>query len=779
MSDQYTADPPVADDLRHDDLEYNPAANEPKSALAWLNLLEESEKAFEKWNDHCDKLEKLYANLEALSTMGRDRQFQMFWANCEVIKPSIYARPPIPVVTTKFNDRREVYRAASEVLERCAVVSFDLTRINDLMLTARDAVALTGRGVAWCRYESGKRGYYNHEKVCIDYKHRRDFLHAIARSWPEVPWVAAASYLTRSQARKRFFDTSGDEYQRADYCIDKDAKEIGGADSRARAKFWEIWHKGESRVVWVAKGCENILDEDDPHLELQNFFPCPKPAYGTLQPGSLVPVPDVLQYKDQLDEINTLTARIHALSERLEAKGFYPAGGAEMADAITAAIKTHSPGEVLVPISNWAAFGGTKEVIVWLPIEQIASTITQCVALRKEIITDVYQVMGLSDIMRGSTDPNETLGAQTLKSEYGSVRIRDKQQELVRMARDLVEITSEIICEKFADKTIIEMSQTELPTNAMVEQQMEQVAQDLLEHQKQMQQVQQVAQQMPQAQQAMQKNPQMLQQIKQQFDQLQQHGIDTIKKLHAKPTIDQVLRFLRDNRIKRFVLDIETDSTIQADEDTEKKRRGEFIGVLAQLLPQLSQMIMADPATAEFCGELIKFATAPFRAGRPLDAAIDNLVAQMMAKVDKPRPDDPTTAAMKGQLQIEQMKDATNKEKIKAESALAAEKLKQDDAHHKQKLMNDRTIKQMELNAKQGDDQAKQQVQNEKLLESREAHQAHMLERSQDMELNQQKADLQHEAHQAKQQDLQARASERQAAQQFKLMNGPTTGGPL
>ena len=100
-----------------------------------------------------------------------------------------------------------------------------------------------------------------------------------------------------------------------------------------------------------------------------------------------------------------------------------------------------------MPISNWAAFGGSKEVIIWLPIDMIAQTITSLVALRKQIIDDIYQIMGLSDIMRGATDPQETLGAQQLKTQYGSTRIRDKQQELVRLARDLVEITTEIICE--------------------------------------------------------------------------------------------------------------------------------------------------------------------------------------------------------------------------------------------------------------------------------------------------------------------------------------------
>ena len=67
--------------------------------------------------------------------------------------------------------------------------------------------------------------------------------------------------------------TRGDAYQEAEYKVDKDSKEIGGADERERAKFWEIWDKGSERVLWVAQGCEDILDEDDPHLDLQNFFP--------------------------------------------------------------------------------------------------------------------------------------------------------------------------------------------------------------------------------------------------------------------------------------------------------------------------------------------------------------------------------------------------------------------------------------------------------------------------------------------------------------------------
>ena len=269
----------------------------------------------------------------------------------------------MPVVVPKFKDRRPVYQAASELMERCTIVAFDLARINDLMMLVRDDLALIGRGVAWCRYESGKGdGYYDHEKVCIDFKDRRDFLHSHRRNWREVTWVAAASYLTRAEARKRVPQAlSGDAYQDAEYKVDKDSQgDRRRRQPRARQVLGDLAQGRASACVWVAKGCEDILDEDDPHLELQNFFPCPKPAYGTLQRGSLVPVPDVLQYQDQLDELNLLTGRIHALSDALEVKGFYPAGGAEIADAVQAAITIKTPGRVLVPISNWAAFGGTQ-----------------------------------------------------------------------------------------------------------------------------------------------------------------------------------------------------------------------------------------------------------------------------------------------------------------------------------------------------------------------------------------------------------------------------------
>ena len=319
-----------------------------------------------------------------------------------------------------------------------------------------------------------------------------------------------------------------------------------------------------------------------------------------------------MQYKDQLDEINLLTGRIHALSDALEAKGFYPAGGAELAEAVQAAVTTHASGRLLVPISNWAAFGGTKEIIVWLPIDMIATTITALVMLRKQIIEDIYQITGMADIMRGDTDPNETLGAQKLKNQYGTTRIRDKQKEMVRVARDLVEIISEIITEKFDDETIVMMSQTQLRTQEMVRQDAEQIQQQLQQIQQQAEQaIQQAQQQQPQLAPPQQgpaqapgsppaatgspgpgaPAPTRCSRSSSRRRGAMQQGMQQLQQLNEEVTIEQVLYFLKDSRAKAFTLDIETDSTIMADEDGEKQRRTEFTQVLGGLLPQLAQMI--------------------------------------------------------------------------------------------------------------------------------------------------------------------------------------------
>ena len=666
-------------------------SSEPdKSSKPYLDAIAESEKAFQDYNDKSDKIDKLYADLARLANNTRDREFQMFWANIEVLKPSIYSRPPVPVVVPRFKDRRPIPRAASEILERACIVGFDYEDIDQVMRAVRDDLSILARGVPWCRYEV-KDGY---QRACIEHADRRDFLHELQRSWKDVGWVAKRSWLSKDEMEDRFKATCGDAYLEAEYSVRKYDKANGAADSESKCGVWEIWNKREGKVIWVTPGVDVVLDRDKPDMDLEGFFPCPKPAYGTTQRRSLIPVPDMLFYKDQLEEINELTGRIAALSEALKVRGFYPAGSGEIGDAIESALKRTDNNQIMVPISNWAAFGnaGAKDMIVWLPIDVIATTIQGLVQLRKELIDDVYQITGLSDIMRGSTEASETATAQNLKAQYGSVRIRDRQAELVRVARDITRIIGEIMAENFSAKSLLEMSQYEIKTDAQVQAEAQQA---IAAAQQQAQQAMADPKMVEQAQQNPQAAQQMLAQLKQQTEA-------QVEKINQQPTIEKVMALLREQKLRPFVLDIETDSTIQPDEDAAKQRATEFITAVGGFLQQAFQLVEVVPESAPLMGDTLKFVSSQFRAGRDLEGSIDEFVEKMKARAAQPKPPSPE--------QIKAQSDAQAAQAQAQKTAADAQATQVETAQKVQDQQHQAAIHEIERNAKLAEADAKLQL---------------------------------------------------------------------
>lgn len=713
--------------------DYDPSI-EPESSKAWLNLIADAEKAFKRYQEICDGIDKKFADLERMATsVGNDREFQLFWANIQVLGPSIYSRPPVPVVVPRFRNRKPIPRTASELLERATNVSFEKEDIDATMILIRDDLTRLARGCAWVRYEDKTRRGKKHERVCIDHVDRRDFLCSPARKWQEVDWVARRAWMTADEMQERF---EGDKWKGAAFEEnDRDQKDRGNRDPILKAGVWEIWSKCEDRVVWVTEGVEDVLDSGEPHLDLEGFFPCPRPALATLQPGSMVPVPDYVYYKDQISEINELTARISALAEGLKLKGFYPGGG-EIGDAIEAAMARNDDQAIMVPIANWAAFGGSGEQIIWLPIDMVATTIAGLVDLRKQLIDDVYQITGLSDIMRGSTNANETLGAQELKSQYGSVRVRDRQNELVRIARDITRISAEIMAENFDQKTLEEMTQMDLPTDSDIRKQIKELEdqgkQIAANVQKQIKQAQQDPEMMAKAKENPEEAGKALQQMQQQAQEQLGQIQEQVEKIGETVTIDQVMKLLKDQRLRPFVLDIETDSTIAPDENAQKQRATEFITSVGGYMGQAFPLVQAMPQAAPLVSDMLKYVASQFRAGRELDTTIDEFAENMKAAAAQPAPN-PEADAAQASAQMEQQRMAMDKQKMQVEM-----QAKQADA-------------QMKMQQAQAEEQRKQQsAQADLQIKSQLAdHQAKLLEAktAQEMQAIQLKAQQEAEKH--------------------------------
>lgn len=632
---------------------------ESRDAAPWLNLITQAENYFRPWQDHADNIDKLYGSLDQLSVDFSDREFQMFWANIEVLKPAVYARPPQPVVAPRYRRRDPLVRRAAEILERCAEADIERDQVDETLQLIRDDLLIPGRGSVWCRYHQDN----GIEEVAAEYVNRRDFLHEPARVWREVGWVARRVWMTKDQLIARFPDVWQDISEEKDTANPESDDSSDQYHGEPRSGVWEIWHRRKRVVLWVTEGCELVLDMAEPHLRLEGFFPCPRPAFTTVERGTLKPIPDMVYYKDQLEEINELTARISALAEALKMTGFYPGGASEVSEIVELALSDMDNRAKLMPVSNFAALGGAslKDSIVWLPIGEISATITQLIALRRQIIDDVYQITGLSDIMRGDTVASETLGAQQLKAQYGSIRIRDRQAELVRFARDIIRMKSEIMAEMFQPQTLISMSQShDLPTDDAIRQQMASLQQQATRVINDPQMQSQAAQ-----------NPQAAQQAVAQFQ-------EQMQELQQTPTVERVMALLRAENVRPFTLEVETDSTIQPDEQAEKIRRTEFLQAVGGFIQMAGPMVQQMPQTAGFVAESLKFTAGGFRAGRQMDDAIDEFAETIreMASADRP---DPGEEERKLQAAAEAKRAEMEERKLQFEQAKAAKDAERED----------------------------------------------------------------------------------------------------
>jgi hypothetical protein len=287
--------------------------------------------------------------------------------------------------------------------------------------------------------------------------------------------------------------------------------------------------------------------------------------------------------------------------------------------------------------------------------------------------------------MRGATDAKETATAQTLKSQYGSVRIRDRQNELVRVARDVARIVAEIMAENFSSKTLLDMAQMEFPTDAEIAKQVKALEKAAQQTEQELQR----AQADPEVMQMAQQNPEQAQQVISQAQAQIAQSREQAAKLKESVTIEQVMDLLRDQRIRPFVLDIETDSTIQPDEDAEKQRRTEFLTALSGVLMQLGPMVQQQPESAPFAAEVLKFATSPFRAGRQLEGAIEEFAEKMKAMAGQQRPD-PRAAAAEADAKAKQEERSADMAMRQEEHQFKMDELRQQAAN-----------RQMEIEAKQ------------------------------------------------------------------------------
>jgi len=459
--------------------------------LYWTDELRRYKENYRKFSEQGRKIVNRFRDSRKDSAYS-DARFNILWSNIKTLKPAVYSRPPKVEVSRRFKDRNDIARVASMILER--VIDYELVQYPDYNSAVSNSVddrLLIGRGVSWIRYEpkietveepqisddvenepsedyaqnanedNGLAGEapeplerVTDERTPVDYVFWEDFAHLPARTWEEVTWVARRVYMSQEEGVERF----GDVFKEVPLTHSPDLEDDQKATTQSlkKAPVWEIWCKPSKKVYWIADHYDEILDEKDDPLELETFFPCPKPIFATVTTDSLIPVADFKMYQDQADEIDDITGRIQHLTRALKVMGIYAAD-----EPALARLMKEGNDAVMIPVENWPAFaekGGLQNAVQFMPLADVVNSLTSLYRARDACKQIIYETTGISDILRGASVASETATAQQIKSQFASIRLNDMKDDVARFARDLLRMKAEVICSKYQPEIILQVS---------------------------------------------------------------------------------------------------------------------------------------------------------------------------------------------------------------------------------------------------------------------------------------------------------------------------------
>jgi hypothetical protein len=747
------------------------------------------------------------------------RRYNSLWSNIEILMPAIYGRTPVPLAERRFNDKDPIARGAAQILERALRNEIEICGFNDAMTQSVRDYLLTGRGTVWVRYEPQisegvslgvedglemkdaqgelepelddevEEGMHpeitkledtgdiiTRESTPVDYIHWEDFLifPETARTWAEVVAVGKRVYMTFEQMKDRFGRKIAKEIPLQKDERRKDRYENVNTEHEVKGEIFEIWNKQDRSVYWVAEGYDFLLDRKDDPLNLENFFPTPRPIIANQTNGTLLPVADYIEYQDQATQIDELSQRIAMLTRACKVAGVYNAAAKGVQRLLNESVENE-----LIPIDDWAAFaekGGIAGSISMLPLKEIMGVLNELVSLKEKQIAEMDRLTGINDLMRGTNDARETLGGVRLKSNYTGTRLTARQNEVARFARDTVKIMADIMAQHFSPQSLVEVS------GAMYEEGLG-VDAESIQNNVIAQAPTPPALPAPGAPPALAPPgapplnaattaPPLPQGPNVVPFQPRTGNMPAISpSLSPPPTappvapglpvppppsplqiaiqqavqrIDAAIALLRNERLRGFRVDIEVDSTIYGDAAQEKGDRTEFISEVTKYLQTSLQMSATVPEITPLLGKLLQFGVRGFRVGRDLESSIEDFCDQAV-KLAKER-----QAHATQQPNPEQIKANAQAEQAKATTAAATARAQADIA----KSHSD--IQAAQLDAQSNDMQARAEVQRQQFENAGEQqnNQTNILIkqmelRMREMEMQIEQMRLQSEAHKA------------------------------
>jgi hypothetical protein len=408
--------------------------------------------------------------------------------------------PALPQPAPNRPPQRDIETAASIIEKALEIVVDDEHSHEAIKMAIRD-VLLPGRGTCRVRWkpqmatqpvedpvmggplmhpETGEpqtEDVKAWEQVDDEYVYWEDILLDPVRHAADTNWIGFRHLFTKEALEQEFADS--EEIQKLQQqgkisdllkWTDETAARspVGGGSAMKTARTlgdhvkkmmaWEIWDRVERRIIWFCRDMGGLVLRVDPDsYQLSGFFPVPVPMLAVTTTDSRIPRPFYDLYARLAQDLDETSARISAMTKQVKMRGAYNGASPEIKDLLLA-----SDGK-MVPVDGVDLISGGLQNHIWMvPIDPAVQALSQLYLARDQIKQSIYEIMGISDIMRGATKATETATAQRIKGSMGVSRLEDQKQQAGNFVRDLLRLKAELICQNFDAATLEAMTGEEV-----------------------------------------------------------------------------------------------------------------------------------------------------------------------------------------------------------------------------------------------------------------------------------------------------------------------------
>jgi hypothetical protein len=670
-------------------------------AKYWQGQLDLSEKDHKDFLEEGREVIKRYKGEKKQTVRSNQKRFNILYSNTETLKAAVFARMAKPDIRRRFGDKDPIGKQVAEILERATIDSQEAYEDGEngerAFERAIEDYLLPGRGVVRVCYEAGTakgddgKEYVSEQEVYDQYWPWEDFRHEPAKIWTSVTWEAFRHKMSRDDLKQNFQDLSDAEIRAVPLNWSPAPGDTKVPDAFKRAEVWEILDKTKRQRIWIVAGFDKPLRVDDDPWNLEDFFNNAPPLCAVTANDTCIPRTEFSTYQDQADGLDEIEARIDRLTKALKRRGVYDATFKELARLSKAGDNE------FVPVKNYADLstkGGLAAAFQAEDIKAIAEVLNELHTQRDLRVQTIYEVVGIADIMRGSTDPRETLGAQKIKAQFGGNRLKKRQDKVQKWIRDTLRIKAELIAEHFEPDALAQMTGFTVPS------------------------------------------PEQMAQMKLAAQQGQEISLDGL-------ILPEMIQVMRNDDMRCYRIDIETDSTIFEDAEAEKQAVTEMLTAVSQFIAAWEPILQAQPAMLDLAFEMLTFALRRFKMGRTFEDIVEQTKQKLEQAAQQPKQPDPKVqqeqakaqaAAQKAQLDMQtaQQKHQMDLEKMQADLQMQREELQM----MAQKLGLEREQMMLENQAKREQMAMDQQASQQQMMMDAQARQDEMAMRQDENNMN-------------------------------------------